>query len=293
MIKTGIYQGPSIQCDFCHAFESVTAALQLAQQDEVDIILFPELYLCGYDISAEQMRQYSITQDSPEMNTLCELAREYRIALGMGYAERESDNLYNSCCLIDFDGAIRLNYRKTHLWDPTNEGEKVVFTPGSELPVADVYFPRCSVTVKFGILICFDCEFPEPARLLALKGASMLLIPTAICDDATPRIMIPCRAAENHMSVLYSNLSGLHSKFPKSLNGEDGLISASDGVGTCFCGQSAIIAPNGDEIIRLSHDASGLFSACIDTTKNTYVNQKKRNDYLIERRPSLYCDLIN
>lgn len=295
-LSAGVYQGPSIRCDPAAALAKIDEILCEASARELDIVQFPELFMCGYDISAEEIVRHAYPVGGASIESVGILADKHAVAVGIGYAERAGDGrIYNACCVFDAFGQMVLNYRKTHLWDPTFEGEKVAFHPGDDLPVAELRLPRSNETITIGVLICFDCEFPEPARVLALKGASVILIPTAVCDDSTPRVMIPCRAAENHVALVYSNLIGLHSRFPSSLQGGSDLCAAQDATvtdtkGTYFCGQSAIIAPNGDSLVRAGRAESGLFSGVIDS--QLYVENKKRNDYLKERRSELYNNLL-
>jgi predicted amidohydrolase len=295
MLRAGTFQGPSVKCDFASVFAIIDSTLSDAAKQELDIVQFPELYLCGYDISLADVVALAVPQGGAELAALGALAAKHGVAFGIGYAERadgDDTHIYNSCCVFDSAGSIVLNYRKTHLWDPTLEGEKINFRPGDDLPVGRLFLPREGVTIDIGVLICFDCEFPEPARVLALKGATVILICTAICDDATPRVMIPCRAAENHAILIYSNLTGIHSRYPSSLNGSEGVCASADSssISTCFCGQSAIIAPNGDELVRASRADTGLFAAAVDPA--AYAAHKSRNDYLQERRPELYGALM-
>ena len=102
--------------------------------------------------------------------------------------------------------------------------------------------------------------------MLAIKGADVILISTAICDDATPQLMIPCRAAENHATLIYSNLTGLNRTFPSSFVQGTGIHASSSvpPAGTCFCGQSAIVASTGVDMVRATRTDTGLFSASID-----------------------------
>lgn len=291
--KAGVYQGPSIRCDVPAAVEKIREIVQEASASEIDLVQFPELFLCGYDISAADTARCSVSLDGEELTAVRALALEYAVAVGVGYAERGPGGIvYNSCLVVDATGTVVLNYRKTHLWDPLMEGEKLVFTAGSDLPVAALYFPRSKTTITIGVLICFDCEFPEPARVLALKGATVVLVSTAICDDATPRVMIPCRAAENHMVFVYSNLSGPNNTFPSIFTNSNEVSTDGSTTGVvCYCGQSAVVAPNGDELVRASRSYSGLISANVDPS--VYTEHKRRNDYLKERRPELYgCVVI-
>ena len=279
-LKLGTYQCANIRRDISAALRILTDVVAEAAAAGLDLVLFPELYLCGYDISVPDLKQFAVTCDSDEILCIRNLAADRCIAIGVGYAEKSDLEVYNSCCLIDARGHMVLNYRKTHLFDPVGNYEKAAFTPGFDLPVADIYIPRTKSNVTVGILICFDCEFPEPSRSLTLKGASVILIPTALAagavDDITPRIVVPSRAADNHVFIVYSNFCG------------SCLIEAAEeGNSDCyFCGQSGIIGPDGRDIVRADESSTRLYHAHV--LGEGYAAHIRRNDYLAERKPSLY-----
>ena len=172
---------------------------------------------------------------------VAQLAAHYRTAVALSYAELgtapdglnpvpTTPPIYNAFSVFDADGALVAHYRKTHLWGAAYE--KRVFTPGPG-PVAlpahhpaddrvvagatgplyrwNPYIPftlRAAPTIPIGLLVCFDLEFGEAARVLALRGAKALLVALGSGETLglTSRKFVPTRAAENHMAVLFCNM---------------------------------------------------------------------------------------
>ena len=135
-----------------------------------DVVVLPELISSGYMFeSPEEAASVAIGLDHPIIADWVAAAAAADIVLAAGFAERGDDGrTYNSAVLIDAAG-VRAVYRKLHLWDR----EKLVFTPGSELPpVLDTRVGRVSM------IICYDLEFPELTRTVALAGTQLLLVPT-------------------------------------------------------------------------------------------------------------------
>lgn len=128
----------------------------------------------------------------PTLKTLGELARRLRAYVVAGIIERDGATLYNTALLIGRDGSLVGKYRKTHL--PREEVEGGL-TPGDSYPVFDTDFGR------LGLLICWDVQFPEPARALALQGAEMIALPIAGGSD----ILTRARAIENHLFLVSSS----------------------------------------------------------------------------------------
>ena len=179
----GSYQGCPVTGDVRATIDLVASVLHRAQRQQVHLVMFPELFLSGYDVGVEALQQTAISIDSNTMSELASLAKKYEISYGIGYPERHCKShseivFYNSCVVFDCKGDILLNYRKTHLWDPSLSYEKRAFCAGNDLPVASLRIPNLG-DVKIGVLICFDSEFPEPARVLAMQGAELILVATA------------------------------------------------------------------------------------------------------------------
>jgi predicted amidohydrolase len=172
---------------------------------EVDIAVFPELFLCGYDL---MLIERSARQPGcPELQTIASAARAAGTAVVVGFAERlENDALANSVACIDRDGSLTAVYRKTQLFG----AEQEVFRPGAELRIVRL------AGLKVGPLICFDIEFPEPARRLATAGAELLVTASANMDPfvSDHEIASRARALENRLPHLYANavgtVGGLH-----------------------------------------------------------------------------------
>ena len=125
------------------------------------------------------------------------------------------------------------------------------------------------------MLICFDIEFPEPARILALKGAQLLVVPTALVGFDMTTITVPSRALENHCFIAYANRSGTD-------------VYATDNKKTTFCGNSVIVGPDGHDLARASEHNAELIVATIDTSDMKWKEEADRNPYLASRRTDLY-----
>lgn len=144
------------------------AAVGRAVAAGADVVVLPELVTSGYMFaSVEEARGVAITTDDAVLGDWADAAGE-AVVVG-GLCELGADGrLYNSAAVVDADG-VRAVYRKTHLWDR----ERLVFTPGNTPPpVLDTRAGR------LGVLVCYDLEFPELSRGLALAGAELLAVPT-------------------------------------------------------------------------------------------------------------------
>lgn len=155
-----------------------------AAEDKPDILCMPEASLRGHS-----------TIPGASIDKLAAKAAEHKvyIVVGMYEYEEESGLYYNSAVLIDRKGKIVGKYRKTHL--PPCGGEEDNFTPGTSYPVFETDFG------KIGILICYDIEFPEVARILALRGAEIIFFPNWGSGDIQTR----ARAIENGVYIVSSS----------------------------------------------------------------------------------------
>ena len=175
------------------------AIAALAAHPEVELAVFPELFLSGYTLSV--LPQTALRLDSPELRTVAEAARSASTAVVVGFAERTAeDTLANSVACIDADGSLAAVYRKTQLFG----AERGVFQPGESLRIVRL------AGVHVGPLICFDIEFPEPARELARAGAELLVTASANMDPfvADHEIATRARALDNRVPHVYANAVG-------------------------------------------------------------------------------------
>jgi predicted amidohydrolase len=131
--------------------------------------------------------------------------------------------------------------------------------------------------------ICYDLEFPESIRMLALRGAELICLPTALslraANAVIPRHVVPTRALENCAFVLYSNF-----KQASPFERERELQRRSESI--VFCGQSCIVSPAADELVRFGGDEEGVVWAQLDFAMRAEL--MARNDYLRDRKPQFY-----
>lgn len=261
-MRVALYQCPPLPLDVAGNLQRLKAwALQVR---DVDLLVLPEMFLSGYNIGARAVAERAQHQDGDAAQQIAELAKTCNMAIVYGYPERGEDGrIYNSAQLIDARGQRLLNYRKTHLF---GELDRTMFTPGPDA------FPVVELNGwKLGLLICYDLEFPENARRLALAGAELIVVPTANMTpyDFIADVTVRSRAFENQCYVAYANYCA-----------NEGDIH--------YCGQSSIAAPNGQHIALAQHEP-GLIVATLEHAQ--LAAAKAGNTYLADRRPELYREL--
>ena len=167
------------------------------------LLLCPEMSLTGYQIGAAGVAARAEPADGALAQAVAAIAQRHGIAIVYGYPEQNAHGKpWNAVQFIDADGQRLANYRKTHLFGDIDRAQ---FSPGPQPPAVFAWRGW-----QLGLLICYDIEFPEPARGLALQGADAVLVPTAnmIEFDEVPRVLLPARALENRMFVVYANACG-------------------------------------------------------------------------------------
>lgn len=134
------------------------------------LVCFPEAFLTGY--SVQRMDEAVAVAETIESNRIVKLkkiAKEQKVFLLIPFLEKTCEGIKNSACLIDDEGRVVGNYSKAHLIS----GEKQVVVPGNSFKIWDTKIG------KIGCLICYDLCFPEPARIEALEGAELIVVPSA------------------------------------------------------------------------------------------------------------------
>jgi len=151
--------------------ERVLAAIDVwcerAAAEKADLVLFPELVVHGH-CTPKTWELAEPVPDGPSARSLSDLARRHRLVLSVGLSEKERDIVYNTQLRVGPDGYIG-KQRKLHL----SRDEVNYYKGGRDILVFDI--GRC----KVGTVICYDNQFPEVARVLALRGAEVLLMPHA------------------------------------------------------------------------------------------------------------------
>lgn len=170
-MKACLAQLYTVKGDPAANLAKMSAAIKEAAAKGADLVCFSELFYCGYDISREELRSLAIYVDGPELAKVRAMAADAGVHVLISYPEKDkmSDDVFISASLIDDAGNILLNHRKTYRW--RDEKDKV--SGGSGYEVCDTKFG------KIGVLICYEIEFPEPARILMLQGAELILTTSA------------------------------------------------------------------------------------------------------------------
>jgi predicted amidohydrolase len=261
-VKVAVCQEKSPSRGVADALEHIRRQARAAAA-QAGLLIFPEMFLTGYNIG-DAVFELAEPADGPSAAAVAEIARDSGVAVLYGYPERAGDRVFNSALLIHPARGAIANYRKTHLY---GREEKRLFAPGGDLVLADLD------GLKVGILICYDVEFPEAVRALALAGAELIAVPTALIEpfDIVSRMLVPARAFENQVYVAYAGLCG-----------REGNLG--------YCGLSCIVGPDGRELARAGIDPALLVA---DIDPSAIAAGRKTNPYLSDRRPGLYAARVN
>lgn len=195
-VRLGHYQCVCRQGDFEGNLNTVIHGLELAREARVQIFTFPESFLNGYFRKREDAWTHSFTIDSPQMRTVLERTAGFDIVFMVGFNERRGDRIFNTVAVIE-RGRVLGTYSKAF--------PGMYFEPGREFPV----FERHGL--KFGVIICADGGYIEPARILALKGAQVIFAPhfnfvsDALEHSQTVRSDHTARAVENGVYFVRAN----------------------------------------------------------------------------------------
>lgn len=191
-----------------------------AKDAGADIALFPEMWSVGYNIpeNMDELRASAVSAESEFVNSFGKIAAELDMAVGITFLEEYRTSLRNSMCLFDRFGKKVLTYAKVHTCD---FGDECRLTAGDDFYVADLDTEQGSV--KIGVMICYDREFPESARILMLKGAEIILVPNACPMEINRLSQLRARAYENMVGIATVN-------YPAGKPDCNGHSSAFDGI---------------------------------------------------------------
>ena len=186
-----------------------------------DIVLFPEMWSCGYDIyerPKEVWKSDAIHSDGGFVTAFGDTAKRLNVAVGITLLEKFEGNPRNTLVLFDRFGRKTLTYAKVHTCD---FGVEKDLTPGEDFFVSDLDTEKG--IIKVGAMICYDREFPESARILMLKGAELILVPNACPMEINRLSQLRGRAYENMVAIATCN-------YPETVPDCNGGSSLFDGV---------------------------------------------------------------
>ena len=185
-----------------------------------DIALFPEMWSIGYSIKRppKEWTSEALPSDSSFIKAYKDLAAELNMAIGVTFLEKTGTGVRNSFILFDMHGEERLHYSKVHTCDFGNER---YLTPGDGFSVSEIETAEGKVCI--GVMICYDREFPESARILMLEGAELILVPNACPMEINRLSQLRSRAFENMTAIATCN-------YPASVPDCNGHSTLFDGI---------------------------------------------------------------
>lgn len=197
MFKVAILQKRAVNAEINRNVESIITAMKEAAENNADILLLPECFITGYDLPMTYEK--SIDDNDERIERVCRSAKEYQIGVVLTAFTKGNTQPQNSAFVIDKSGNILMKYSKVHTCDFADER---TVESGKEFKVCNFE------GIQLGIMICYDREYPESARILMLKGAEVILVPND-CGSMQPRInALSTRAYENMVAVAMANPNG-------------------------------------------------------------------------------------
>lgn len=264
-MRIAIFQGPESTSGLEQNLAVLARQAAAAAARGARLLICPEMVLTGYNIGPAAVSGLAEAATGAAADYVARVARSAGIAILYGYPERADGRVYNTAQLIDRDGRSVASYRKTHLF---GDIDRAAFAAGDATPTVATLDG-----LRIGILICYDVEFPENVRLLALAGADLVAVPTALMQpfDIVARTIVPARAYENQIYLAYADRCGR----------EGDLI---------YCGLSCVVAPDGSDVARAGRAEELLFA---DIDLQRLAQSRQINTHLKDRRPALYGALGN
>ena len=264
IFRVAVLQMRSVSREYESNIKTIIKFMAEAKQEGADILLLPECFITGYDLTIDN--DSAMTEG--DLSPLCEQAGKLGIGLVATALSKGEHHPQNAAFVIGKDGKILMKYAKVHTCDFADEK---VLEPGTEFKVCDFD------GVKIGIMICYDREYPESARILMLKGAEIILVPND-CGSMRPRLQaLSTRAYENMCGVAMANP-----------NGENAGNS---------CAYSPICWDRNGECVDntlfiADADAEGLFYADFDIDKIRAYREREMMGNTF-RKVNAYSELLN
>ncbi|MDB9151785.1 carbon-nitrogen hydrolase [Parabacteroides distasonis] len=176
-MKVGLIQQKNT-ADRAANIEKLKVNIRKAAREGAELVVLQELHNGLYFCQTEDTSMFDLAETipGPSTETFGALAKELGIVLVLSLFEKRAPGLYhNTAVVLEKDGTIAGKYRKMHIPDDPAYYEKFYFTPG------DLGFEPINTSVgRLGVLVCWDQWYPEAARLMAMRGAEVLIYPTAI-----------------------------------------------------------------------------------------------------------------
>ena len=285
-IKVGIIQ-QSCTGDVKANMEKLRFNIGKVSLSGAQLVVLQELHNSLYFCQTEDTSMFDLGEPIPGPSTAfySEIAASYGIVLVTSLFEKRAPGLYhNTAVVFDTDGSIAGKYRKMHIPDDPAYYEKFYFTPG------DLGFEPIQTSIgKLGVQVCWDQWYPEGARLMALKGAELLIYPTAIGWESTDSPEEKERQLEAWMTVQrgHAVANGLPVISVNRVGYEPDPSGQTNGIQ--FWGNSFVAGPQGEWLARAN--ASDEMNLVVEVDLQRSENVRRWWPFLRDRRIDEFSNL--
>jgi len=250
--------GPRDVAGNLRRLDAISAA---AAAQGVEVLVTPEMFTSGYAITRADAERLAEDAGGPTEAVVAEIAGRHHLAIVFGHPERapgdsaSNHRAYNAATMIGPDGVVRGRHRKVHLYGDLDRDQ---FVASGARPAAFDFAGS-----RAGVLICYDVEFPEAVRSLAIDGARAVYVPTAnmVGCEEVQEILVRARACENNCGLVYANYCGADEGFE-------------------YNGRSLICGPRGEVLAQADAKSEELIIADLPG--------ESTGTYLADRRADLY-----
>ncbi|MFT4125038.1 MAG: carbon-nitrogen hydrolase family protein [Gordonia sp. (in: high G+C Gram-positive bacteria)] len=226
-----------------------------------DLLITPEMFVTGYHVDVDVLARRADPPGGPIAERIADLCARHGLALLYGCAEIDPDaQVFNTIRLVDATRAQLASHRKTHLFGDVDRSR---FTAGHRPP------PVVELgSWRLGLLICYEVEFGELVRSLALRGADLICVPTANMPeyDEVQRILLPARALESQVYLAYANYVGAEGDLR-------------------YGGLSVVLGPEGIALADAGRDETVVVA---ELDRRALDASRAVRPYLAQRRPEVY-----
>ena len=287
ILKIGLVQ-QSVGADVEANKKKLIANITECAKQGAQLVVLQELHNTPYFCQVENVDNFDLAEPIPGASTelYSAVAKQLNIVLVTSLFEKRATGLYhNTAVVFDTDGTIAGTYRKMHIPDDPAYYEKFYFTPG------DLGFEPIKTSVgTLGVLVCWDQWYPEAARIMAMKGADMLIYPTAIGWESTDTqdeknrqrdawiISQRGHAVANGLPVISVNRVGWENDPSEATNGIQ------------FWGSSFVAGPQGEIIRQASSENEENMVVEVSLTRSEDV--RRIWPFFRDRRIDAYADIL-
>jgi len=269
-MKVGLVQQAN-SGDISHNIEKLEQNIRACAENGAELVVLQELHNGLYFCQTEDTQIFNQAESIPGPSTerFGSLAKELGIVLVLSLFEKRAPGLYhNTAVVLEKDGSIAGKYRKMHIPDDPAYYEKFYFTPG------DLGFEPIDTSVgRLGVLICWDQWYPEAARLMALRGAELLIYPTAIGWESSDTEEEQMRQLGAWMTVQrgHAVANGLPVVTVNRVGYEQDPSGQTNGIQ--FWGKSFVAGPQGELLTEFTTDKEEISVIDIDKNRSEQVRR--------------------